>query len=93
MKSAARRCPSLTGKNVTPHTLWHTCPMSLLHAWIDSASVALWLGHANIQTTQIYLHADLEVKRRTFDRLPAIDEQPPARYRASDALLAFLANR
>jgi integrase/recombinase XerD len=93
VKSAAGRCPSLAEKNVTPHTLRHTCAMSLLHAGIDTASIALWLGHANIQTTQIYLHADLELKRRTLDRLPAIDDRPPARYQASDALLAFLANR
>ena len=92
-KTAAEGCPSIAGKNVTPHTLRHTCAMSLLHAGIDTASIALWLGHANIQTTQIYLHADLELKRRTLDRLPAIDDQPPARYQASDALLAFLANR
>lgn len=91
--TAAGRCPSIAGKNITPHTLRHTCAMSLLHAGIDTASIALWLGHTNIQTTQIYLHADLELKRRTLDRLPAIDEQPPARYQASDALLAFLANR
>jgi integrase len=67
--------------------------MTLLHAGIDTASIALWLGHTNIQTTQVYLHADLELKRRTLDRLPAIDDRPPARYQASDALLAFLANR
>ncbi|HEY5180458.1 MAG TPA: hypothetical protein VIJ07_11920, partial [Dermatophilaceae bacterium] len=60
---------------------------------IDTASIALWLGHATIQTTQVYLHADLELKRRTLERLPAIDERPPARYQASDALIAFLANR
>ena len=90
---AAERCPSLTGKNVTPHTLRHTCAMSLLHAGIDTASIALWLGHASIQTTQIYLHADLELKRRTLERVPALDERPPARYKASDALIAFLKNR
>ena len=59
----------------------------------DTASIALWLGHANIQTTQIYLHADLELKRRTLERVPALDERPPARYKASDALIAFLKNR
>lgn len=93
VQSAAEQCPSLSGKNVTPHTLRHTCAMSLLHAGIDTASIALWLGHANIQTTQIYLHADLELKRRTLERVPAIDERPPARYEASDALIAFLKNR
>ena len=64
--------------------------MTLLHAGIDTASIALWLGHATIQTTQVYLHADLELKRRTLERLPALDERPPTRYQASDALLAFL---
>jgi integrase/recombinase XerD len=91
--AAAGRCSSLAGKNITPHTLRHTCAMSLLHAGIDTASIALWLGHANIQTTQIYLHADLELKRRTLERVPAVDERPPARYQASDALIAFLKNR
>ena len=91
--TAAEKCPSLAGKNVTPHTLRRTCAMSLLHAGIDAASIALWLGHANIQTKQIYLHADLELKRRTLERVPAIDEQPPTRYQASDALIAFLKNR
>ena len=67
--------------------------MSLLHAGIDTASIALWLGHANIQTTQIYLHADLELKRQALDRLPSLDERPPARYQASDALIAFLKSR
>lgn len=66
--------------------------MSLLHAGIDTASIALWLGHANIQTTQIYLHADLELKRRTLERVPAL-QGPPVRYQASDALIAFLKNR
>ena len=91
--TAAERCPSLTGKIVTPHTLRHTCAMSLLHAGIDTASFALWLGNASIQTTQIYLHADLELKQRTLERVPALDERPPARYKASDALIAFLKNR
>jgi integrase/recombinase XerD len=93
VQAAAEKFPSLGGKNVTPHTLRHTCAMTLLHAGIDTASIALWLGHANLQTTQVYLHADLELKRRTLDRLPALDDRPPTRYQASDALLAFLAHR
>ena len=87
--TAVECCPSLGGKNITPHT----CPMTLLHAGIDTASIALWLGHATIQTTQVSLHADLEVKRRTLERIPVIDERPPARYHASDALIAFLKDR
>ena len=78
--------------------LTHPCPYTRFWATntctgIDTASIALWLGHANIQTTQIYLHADLELKRRTLERVPALDERPPAHYQASDALIAFLKNR
>jgi integrase len=86
---AARRCPSLTDKNVTPHTLRHTCAMNLLHAGIDPNSIALWLGHASPRSTQPYLHADLQLKERT----PA-QAAPPGigsrRYQPTDSLLAFL---
>jgi len=91
--TAAEHCPSLAEKNITPHTLRHTCAMMLLHAGIDTTSIALWLGHARIQTTQVYLHADLELKRRILDRVATIEDRPPARYLASDALIAFLKNR
>lgn len=91
--TATQCCPSLAEKNITPHTLRHTCAMMLLHAGIDTASIALWLGHAKVQTTQVYLHADLELKRRTLDRLPTVGNHPPTRYQASDALIAFLKDR
>lgn len=91
--TAVEGCPNLAEKNITPHTLRHTCAMMLLHAGIDTASIALWLGHATIQTTQVYLHADLELKRRTLDRLPTIGNRPPTRYQASDTLIAFLRDR
>jgi len=48
---AARDCPSLAAKHVTPHTLRHTCAMNLLHASVDTATIALWLGHESIKTT------------------------------------------
>jgi len=81
--------PSLRAKNVTPHTLRHTCAMSLLAAGIDIAVIALWLGHEHIQTTQIYLHGDLTIKQRALART-APPTTPPGRYRPTDALLAFL---
>ena len=87
---AARRCPSLATKKVTPHTLRHTCAMNLLHAGIDTSTIALWLGHANTQATQTYLHADLTIKEQALALAapPEIAGQP--RYRPPDQLLAFL---
>lgn len=87
--STARRCPSLTAKNVTPHTLRHTAAMELLHAGIDSTVIALWLGHASTRSTQPYLHADLTIKEAALARTAP---HPAARhrYKPADTLLAFL---
>jgi integrase/recombinase XerD len=86
---ATRHCPTLAAKNVTPHTLRHTCAMNLLHAGIDPNSIALWLGHASPRSTQPYLHADLQLKEQTLAQAA-----PPGtgsrRYQPTDSLLAFL---
>ncbi|MBG6117387.1 site-specific recombinase XerD [Sphingobium sp. JAI105] len=53
-------CPSIGAKRVTPHTLRHSNAMDLLHHGVDPAVIALWLGHENVETTQIYIHADAD---------------------------------
>jgi site-specific recombinase XerD len=86
---AASRCPSITSKRVTPHVLRHTCAMFLREAGVDISTIALWLGHEQIGTAQIYLHADLAVKERALARA-APPGSVPGRFRPSDPLLAFL---
>jgi integrase/recombinase XerD len=87
--TAADQCPSLKAKRVSPHTLRHTAAMTLLHAGVDTSTIALWLGHAGTKATQIYLHADLALKQAALARTapPAVG---PARYHPADDLLAFL---
>jgi site-specific recombinase XerD len=87
--SAARRCPSLREKKVTPHVLRHTAAMRLLAAGVDTSVIALWLGHEQVGTTQIYLHADLAIKEKALARTASPDAKP-GRYRPPDAVLAFL---
>ena len=87
--TAAARCPSLKAKNVTAHTLRHTAAMRLLHAGVDTSVIALWLGHERADTTQIYLHADLELKEKAL-ALTAPANTKPGRYKPPDQLLAFL---
>ena len=86
---AANGCPSLHGKAVTAHVLRHTTAMRLLHAGVDTSVIALWLGHVSVDTTQIYLHADLELKEQALART-----RPPhsrtGRYQPPDSLLAWL---
>jgi site-specific recombinase XerD len=87
--TAQARCPSLGNKTVTPHVLRHSTAMRLLQAGVDTSVIALWLGHEQTDTVQIYLHADLSLKERALARTtpPA---SAPGRYRPPDALLAFL---
>jgi site-specific recombinase XerD len=87
--TASRSCPTLTSKTVSPHVLRHTAAMNLLHAGVDSSVIALWLGHESVEATQIYLHADMDIKERAIARAtpPNI---APGRYRPPDTLLAFL---
>ena len=83
-------CSTLAGKNVTPHVLRHTAAMRLLAAGIDTTVIALWLGHESIETTQIYLHADMTAKQTAMDRTTPTGIEP-GRYRPTDdQLLAFL---
>lgn len=88
---ACQSCPSLGQKRVTPHTLRHTMAMELLQAGVDRAMIALWLGHESVETTQVYLHANLALKEQLLQKT-SMPEGTPGRYRPDDQLLAFLAN-
>lgn len=87
--AARRRCPSLTGKRVTPHVLRHSTAMSLLWQGVDLSTIALLLGHESVETTQIYLHADMRLKERALAHASP-SGLAPGRYRPDDALIAFL---
>ncbi len=87
--AAAAGCPSLKAKHVTPHGLRHTNAMLLKANGVDIATIALWLGHESITTTQIYQHADPALKEAAIARLSPLGTKP-GRYRPTDQLLAFL---
>jgi site-specific recombinase XerD len=86
---AATRCSTLGAEKRHPHVLRHSCAMSLLQAGVDTAVIALWLGHADIRSTHTYLHADMTIKQRALE-LTTPTSSPPGRYRPPDSLLAFL---
>jgi site-specific recombinase XerD len=89
VRTASQSCPSLNDKRVTPHILRHTLAMELLQAGVDRAMIALWLGHESVETTQVYLHANLAIKEKILQQV-----QMPGGTRSSfkpdDQLLAFL---
>jgi site-specific recombinase XerD len=86
---ASINCRTLHGKHVTMHTLRHTAAMRLLHAGTDIAVIALWLGHEQLATAHIYLHADMNQKQSAIDRVTPPGTSP-GRYQPPDPLLAFL---
>ena len=87
--TAQKRCPSLKKKRVTPHVLRHSAAMELLQHGVDRSVIALWLGHESVETTQMYLHADLRVMEQALSRTSPLGVKP-GRYRPDDKLLTFL---
>jgi integrase/recombinase XerD len=87
--AAAASCPTMTSKHVTPHTLRHSCAMALVATGTDISVIALWLGHESLESTMIYIHADMALKQRALDRT-APPGTTPGTYQPADSLLAFL---
>ena len=86
---AARTCPSLKRKRVSPHICRHGTAMDLLQHGVDRSVIALWLGHESPETTQMYLHADMRLKEKALSHTDPLGVKPN-RYRPHDKLLAFL---
>ena len=89
LATARQHCPSLQKKRVTPHVTRHTAAMELLRNGTDRTTIALWLGHESVETTYMYLHADLELKEKALAKTTP-SNVPATRYRPDDAVLAFL---
>lgn len=86
---ASRQCPSLATKHITPHVLRHTLAMDLLHHGVDRAVIALWLGHESVETTAMYLQADMRLKEQALAKTD-VTHARVSRYKPNDHLLAFL---
>ena len=87
--TARRNNPALRSKKISPHVLRHSTAMELLERGVDRSVIALWLGHEEVETTQMYLHADLRLKEKALSRTLPLGAKP-GRYRPDDKLLAFL---
>jgi site-specific recombinase XerD len=87
--TARTKCPSIVKKRVTPHVLRHSLAMDLLQHGVDRSVIALWLGHESVETTQVYLHANLELKEQALAKTESFKGRP-TRFRPDDHLLAFL---
>ena len=86
---ASDNCPTLKSKRVSPHVLRHSAAMGLLHNGVDCMVIALWLGHESVETTQMYIHADLQLKEQAMEKTKPVGSSA-GRYRPNDKLMAFL---
>jgi integrase/recombinase XerD len=87
--AAQQACPLLRDKPVSPHVLRHTAAMELLQAGVDRSTIALWLGHESVETTQIYLDANLAIKEQALAKTLPLHAKT-GRYHPDDKLLEFL---
>ncbi|NLB55108.1 MAG: site-specific integrase [Lentisphaerae bacterium] len=87
--TAAKQCPTLMKKRISPHVQRHTTAMDLLHHGVDRTVIALWLGHEQVETTQIYLHADMKLKEQALNKAAPKDAKLK-RFQPDDKLLTFL---
>jgi site-specific recombinase XerD len=87
---ATANCPSLKAKRIHPHAIRHTTGSHLLQSGVDISVIALWLGHETVQTTHVYIEADLATKQRALSKLEPAGSSVH-RYKPRDRLLAFLA--
>ena len=86
---AKQRCPSLTKKRVSPHVLRHSLAMDLLDHGVDRSVIALWLGHESLETTQVYISANLKLKEKALAKVAPMSVRA-GRFRPDDRLMAFL---
>lgn len=89
IQTAAENCPELNAKHVTMHALRRTTAMNLLHAGVDITVIALWLGHEQTSTTDIYLHADMTTKKAALEKTRP-PEVTPGRYTPDPGILTWL---
>jgi site-specific recombinase XerD len=92
VQTASTSCPSLSAKRISPHVLRHTCALTVLQATKDLRKVSLWLGHAHMQTTEMYTRADPSVKLEALEAMIAPTLRS-GRFRATDKLIASLTSR
>jgi site-specific recombinase XerD len=89
VQAAVENCPSLRSKRISPHVLRHTCAMVLFQATGDLRKVSLWLGHAQMKTTEVYLRANPLEKIETIEGITPL-RLKRGRFTVPDKLIASL---
>ena len=89
VKKASKLTPSMNLKTITPHTFRHSVALNLLQSGIDISTIAIWLGHESIVTTHKYMEADMEMKRRTLEKIQEPGDNS-YQFHPDNSMLTFL---
>lgn len=89
VEAAAEICPSLKAKRVSPHVLRHTAAMDMLNGGVDLTTIAQWLGHESIETTQVYLDTDLKHREKALEKIEERGK-PLRRFKGDDSLMIYI---
>ncbi len=90
VERCAARVPALAGRKITPHMIRHTSACHLLQAGVDLNTIRAWLGHASLDTTNIYAEIDLEMKAKAMALCDAAEAGPDRPWKENKGLMAFL---
>ena len=90
VERCAARVPSLTDRKITPHVIRHTSACHLLQAGVDLNTIRAWLGHASLDTTNIYAEIDIEMKAKAMALCDAAEAGPDRPWKENKGLMAFL---
>ena len=90
VERCAARVPALAGRTITPHVIRHTSASHLLQAGVDLNTIRAWLGHASLDTTNIYAEIDLEMKAKALALCDAAEPGPDRPWKQNKGLMAFL---
>lgn len=90
VERCAAAVPELSGKKTTPHVLRHSAACSLVRAGVDLNTIRAWLGHVSLETTNIYVEIDLEMKARAMALCDAVEEGPTRPWKDNQGVMAFL---
>ena len=91
VQAAAKKVPTLAEKRVSPHTFRHSAGVHLVAAGVDITVIRSWMGHAHIDTTNLYAEANIETKREALNRLDAeVRPGKPSRWKQNEDILGWL---
>lgn len=90
VERCARKVPVLSGRKITPHSVRHSTACHLLQAGVDLNTIRAWLGHAKLDTTNIYAEIDLDRKAKAMELCDASEPGPTRPWKENKGLMAFL---